>query len=334
MAQPPPTPPEDLEPTFRGFLGSHGESAEAPAGGHDLLAFARWEHPSPRGRVVISHGYGEHGERYRHVARWLHRAGWSVSALDHRGYGRSGGVRGDARGIRPAVEDLAFFLRQERRHDADLAAAAGSGPAPAAGIPVAPAPAGPQILLGHSYGGLLALLTLLWHPDTLEGLILSSPALQLRPLTWPLRVLHRVLLGLAPHRPLDLPNDKALVCSDPGFVQRYWEDPLCHRMVTASFLSALTEGRRELLAMGGELDRPILLLEAGLDTVVDPDASEQLWSAVRPGLLERYRMDGFRHEIFHDLGRQSAEDLASRWLDHLFPAGTPAPMPHELKETT
>jgi len=75
--------------------------------------------------------------------------------------------------------------------------------------------------------------------------------------------------------------------------------------------------------MGAELDRPILLLEAGEDTVVDPGASESLWTAIRPGLLERYRMDGFRHEIFHDLERRSAEDLTTRWLDQLFPAALP-----------
>ena len=307
MAHPPPTPSEDLEPTFRGFLASHGEPA---------IAFARWDHPSPRGRVVLSHGYGEHGERYRHVAGWLHGAGWAVSAMDHRGFGRSGGVRGDADGIRPAVEDLAFFLRQERQHDADLA---GLQPQLEDGFPVPQAPACPQILLGHSFGGLVALLTLLWHADTLDGLIVTSPALKLRELSLPLKVLQKLMQWVAPHRPLDLPNDKALVCSDPYFVQRYWQDPLCHRFATAGFMAALQEGREDLLPMGAELDRPVLLLEAGVDTVVDPDASEAFWTALRPGLLTRYRMDGFRHEVFHDLGRRSAEDLTLRWLDQHFP---------------
>jgi len=306
MAHPAPPDPEDLEPTFRGFL----------APGPIRMAYARWEHPDPRGRVVLSHGYGEHGERYRHVAAWLHGAGWSVSAMDHRGFGRSGGIRGDAEGIRPFVEDLAFFLRHERQHDAERA---GLQPVLDRGFPVPQAPAGPQILLGHSFGGLVALLTLLWHADTLDGLVVTSPALQLRPLSLPLKVLQKLLLWVAPHRPLDLPNDKALVCSDPAFVQRYWEDPLCHRFVTASFTEALAEGRRELLPLGGELDRPILVLEAGEDTVVDPDVSDALWSAIRPGLLERCRMDGFRHEILHDLGRWSAQELTLRWLDQAFP---------------
>jgi alpha-beta hydrolase superfamily lysophospholipase len=269
--------------------------------------------------VVIAHGYGEHGGRYAHTARWLNREGWSVSSLDHRGFGRSGGARGDARGIREPVEDLTLFLRQERMHDAE-----------GRGAPGEARPGLPQILLGHSYGGLVALLVLLWHPDTLEALMVTSPALQLRPLSLPLKVLQQVLLRVAPHRPLDVPGDKSLVCSDPDLVQRYREDPLCHRFISAAFLEAMREGRRELMAMGGELDRPILLLEADQDTVVDPDGAEALWAAIRPGLLQRHRLEGFFHEILHDRGRPEAERLAAQWLDGLFPVGGGAPAPQSL----
>jgi len=281
------------------------------------LAFARWDLPSPRGRVVIAHGYGEHGERYRHTAGWLNREGWAVSTLDHRGFGRSGGTRGDAGGIVAPVEDLTLFLRQERMHDA----------AERIADPLVPAPAPrPQILLGHSFGGLVALLTLLWHPDVLDALIVSSPALKLRDLPASLKVLQRFMAWVAPHRPVSVPGDKSLVCSDPALVEGYREDPLCHRFVTAGFLESMREGREELLRMGAELDRPILLLEAGQDTVVDPDGAEPLWSAVRPGLLQRHRLDGFFHEIFHDRGRAEAERLAAQWLDGLFPAGGGLPV--------
>ncbi len=298
MAETMPAPSDDLEPTLRGLMTGVGEVD---------LAFARWEHPEPRGRVVIAHGYGEHGERYRHTARWLMGRGWSVSTMDHRGFGRSGGIRGDAAGIRGPVEDLTLFLRQERMHDA--------------GRP------GPQILLGHSFGGLVALLALLWHPETIEALIVSSPALKLRELPLPLKVLQTLFTWVAPHHPLDLPGDKALVCSDPVMVQRYQDDPLCHRFVSAGFVAAMQEGRRELLGFGAELDRPILLLEAGRDNVIDPDGAEPLWSAVRPGLLQRHRLEGFYHEIFHDLGRAEAERLVDQWLDRLYPAGQPCPAP-------
>jgi alpha-beta hydrolase superfamily lysophospholipase len=305
--------PADLEPTIRGVLTGHGGIP---------LAWARWEHPTPKGRVVISHGYGEHGERYRHTAHWLHGLGWSVSSVDHQGFGRSGGTRGDAMGIRPFVDDLALFLRQERRHDAERT---GATARVVDGVPMPPLPVCPQVVLGHSFGGLVAILTLLWHADTLDGLILSSPALAVR---WPsktLAVMAHLLRWVMPHRPIQLHGDKGLVCSDPVIVQRYEADPLCHRWVTAAFGAALEEGRAEVLPLGHELDRPMLLLESGTDTVVDPDASEALWSAVRPELLERHRLPGLFHEIFHDRHRAEAQALVEPWLEKLYKAWNPSP---------
>ena len=307
--------PEDLEPTERGVLQGHGRIA---------LAFARWEHAAPKGRVVIAHGYGEHGERYRHVASWLHGLGWSVSSFDHRGFGRSGGRRGDAEGIRAYVDDLVHFLRQERRRDAERA---GVPPRVVDGVPLPPRPVHPQVLLGHSFGGLVGLLALLWHADTMEGLVLCSPALQLRPFPWRLRLLHRLMAALAPHATLDLPHDKTEVCSDPVFVQRYWSDPLCHHRVSAAFLALFPEGRGEVLHLGHELERPVLLLEAGADTLVDPDASEVLWASVRPELLERHRLEGFRHEVLHDRRRREVQPVVEAWLLRILEAGIRNPTP-------
>ncbi len=307
--------PADLEPTLRGVLTGHGGVP---------LAWARWEHADPKGRVVISHGYGEHGERYRHTAHWLHSLGWSVSSMDHRGFGRSGGPRGDAVGIRAFVDDFALFLRQERRQDADRT---GAKARVVEGVPMPPLPVCPQVVLGHSFGGLVALLTLLWHADTLDGLILSSPAVAVRSNSKLLVVLSRLLRWFIPHHPIHLHGDKSQVCSDPVLVQRYEGDPLCHRWATAAFGAALDEGRAEILPLGHELDRPILLLEAGADTVVDPDASEELWSAVPPQFLERHRLPGFFHEIFHDRHRAEAQALVEPWLEKLCQAWDPVNRP-------
>jgi len=295
--------PSDMEPTERGSFQGHGSLK---------LAFARWEHPEPKGRVVISHGYGEHGERYRHTAKWLHSLGWSVSSMDHAGFGRSEGTRGDVTGIRPFADDFALFLHQERLHDATRI---GAHPRLVDEVPVLAAPVLPQVVLGHSFGALVALLACLWHPDTMEGLVLSSPAVSLRPRAGLMKLVSSVLSRLAPHLPIDLPGNKNLVCSDPVLVQRYWADPYCHRRVTASFPAAIQKGREELLAFGSELDRPMLLLEADMDTVVDPDGAEAIWTSMKPGLLERHRLKGFYHEIFHDIHRSEAMALVEPWLE-------------------
>jgi alpha-beta hydrolase superfamily lysophospholipase len=244
--------------------------------------------------------------------------------MDHRGFGRSGGLRGDAVGIRAYVDDFALFLRQERRHDAERT---GATARVVDGVPMPPLPVCPQVVLGHSFGGLVALLTLLWHADTLDGLILSSPAVTLRSNSRLLVILARFLRWFMPHRPIRMHGNKSDVCSDPVLVQRYEADPLCHRWASASFGAALDEGRAEILSLGHELDRPMLLLEAGFDTVVDPDGSEELWTAVQPGLLERHRLPGVYHEIFHDRLRAQAQALTEPWLERLHQSWNPSHRP-------
>ena len=83
MAEPIGTAGDNLEPTLRGFM----TGSEATA-----LGFARWDRPQPRGRVVIAHGYGEHGERYRHTALWLNGLGWMPEGMSETPCGPVPGV--------------------------------------------------------------------------------------------------------------------------------------------------------------------------------------------------------------------------------------------------
>jgi alpha-beta hydrolase superfamily lysophospholipase len=287
------------EPSFRDFR---------PGSGGRRLAVARWEPPAglePKGRICLSHGYGEHGERYGHTAAWLLGEGWALSAQDHAGFGRSEGRRGDAEGIGPFVDDWLAFLRAER----------------------ALAPDRPLVALGHSFGGLVALLAALRDPTAQDGLILSSPAVVLKDRGWPLNVIQRILRRVAPHLTLDLPGNKSRVCSDAELVRRYWADLLCHRQVSAAYAEALAEGSRAALAQGASLACPTLLLQAGDDTLVDLPRALAFWDSVNPAILERHLLEGFLHEVFHDRRRQVAQDLAARWLARrVLPAapGTPA----------
>jgi alpha-beta hydrolase superfamily lysophospholipase len=147
-------------------------------------------------------------------------------------------------------------------------------------------------------------------------------------MSFQMRILHRLLMLVAPHVTFDLPGDKNEASSDPVLVQRYWDDPLCHRFMSAAFGHVFQEGRREILPLGHELERPILLLEAGSDTVADPDGAEDLWRAVPQGLLERRRLEGFKHEILHDLRRNEAQAIAAQWLERMLDQwlGNPQPL--------
>src|ERR1700743_2902347 len=57
--------------------------------GAQITAY-RWDPPGQARAVVqVTHGMGEHAQRYDHVARALNDAGYVVYAQDHRGHGAS-----------------------------------------------------------------------------------------------------------------------------------------------------------------------------------------------------------------------------------------------------
>ena len=60
-----------------------------------VQARRRWQ-PSGEAHaaVLLLHGIAEHGGRYEHVGRRLADSGFETVAIDHRGYGQSGGRRG------------------------------------------------------------------------------------------------------------------------------------------------------------------------------------------------------------------------------------------------
>src|SRR5271154_719891 len=101
----------------------------------DRLYYRAWRpDTSPRGHVVLAHGFAEHSGRYGHVAAALLDAGLSVWAPDHRGHGQSEGARADIESVWAAADDLGDFVETVRQR----------------------APQGQLFLVGHSMGGLIA----------------------------------------------------------------------------------------------------------------------------------------------------------------------------------
>src|SRR5688572_7487903 len=82
--------------------------------------------------LLIAHGASEHGGRYRHVTEFFAAQGWTVIIGDHRGHGRSTGVRTHVKRFRQYAQDLELI----RAH---------FGLAPET-----------TAILGHSMGGLVA----------------------------------------------------------------------------------------------------------------------------------------------------------------------------------
>ncbi|MGC4962345.1 lysophospholipase [Gordonia sp. DT218] len=269
----------------RSFRGRHGETitydVSRPEGG-------------PRGTVVIAHGLGEHGRRYRHVVERLVGAGYLVAVPDHLGHGRSGGKRLRVQRFSDYTDDLGTVLDQVAIGDL------------------------PTFLIGHSMGGCIALDFALEHQDRLDGLVLSGAAVvpgdDLSPVAVKLApLLARVAPGL-PTTALDSAN----ISRDPQVVATYDTDPL----VTRGKIPAALGGA--MLATMGSFPRrlpglhiPLLVLHGSADALTSPAGSEMVdrLAASSDKTLTIY--DGLYHEIFNEPERDQVISDVLGWVaDH------------------
>jgi alpha-beta hydrolase superfamily lysophospholipase len=243
-----------------------------------------------RGGIVILHGLGEHGGRYRQLAQHLNEAGWSVRCHDHRGHGRSQGARGDVPNGSPMLQDAQIVVE-------DFTARTGYRP----------------FLLGHSMGGLFAAHFALSGLAPLRGLILSSPALAVR-LSGLERLLLKAMRLIAPR--LGLPNglQPRYLSHDARVVAAYLADPLVHNKISARLLSAMLASIAFCEAHAATLAVPALLLVAGDDHLVDADGSRRFFAQLPPGRAELTVYDTLYHEIFNETASpQPLADLCA-WL--------------------
>src|SRR5579859_1022138 len=103
--------------------------------------------------VLVLHGYGEHGGRYRRVVEQWSKSDLASAVVDLRGHGWSEGPRGHCERFADYLEDAADMLATFKERIPEL----------------------PMFLLGHSFGGLIAAHFALNMPGAFRGLVLSSP---------------------------------------------------------------------------------------------------------------------------------------------------------------
>jgi alpha-beta hydrolase superfamily lysophospholipase len=252
--------------------------------------------PHPKAGVLLLHGYAEHSGRYGWVMDRLAEAGFAAFAPDHRGHGQSARSKtrlADLESVERVMDDLARCraLARERL------------------------PGVPWFLLGHSMGGMLALLFALRHPEDWGGLVLSAPGVKLPPYISPLLVrLSAVLARLLPLLPAQ-DFDYTKISRDPEVIRNYGSDPLVYigKMRARTGYEQL-RGIREVNARLDQLKMPLLLLHGGGDLLIEPAASQMVYERAASPDKTLKLFPGLYHDIWSEPERQEVMDLTLEWL--------------------
>jgi alpha-beta hydrolase superfamily lysophospholipase len=271
------------------------------AGARNLSIYYQYWIPdaAPKGLLLLVHGAGEHSDRYRELARYFTRHGYAIAALDHPGHGRSEGRYGHIERFGDLVSTLDIF---QRRVAADF-------------------PRLPQVLLGHSMGGLISSLYLLRNQQAFVGCVLSGPAIKtdIEP-GFLQRWLIRCLSVLAPGTGV-LQLDAAGVSRDPAVVAAYVSDPLVnHNKMSARMVSELFASMQQAQAEAGRISLPLLLLHGGADVMASPEGSRLLYDRVSSQDKRLEIFPGLFHEIFNEPEHEAIFATVLEWSDKRLPA--------------
>ena len=251
----------------------------------------RWIGAEPVHAVVhLAHGLGEHALRYARLADALTAAGYAVYADDHRGHGRTGVEAGGLgpigpRGMAGTLDALhAVSLDAQAKH-----------------------PGLPFVLLGHSWGSLLAQRFALTWGGELTGLVLSGSTLMVPPFP-------EVSTFNDGFEPAVTPYD--WLSRDPAEVAKYVADPWCGFSPDFPFDEMAYLAGPPTDAIPSAL--PILVLNGSVDPVGGEAGGRALVDAYRVlGVADvtfRCYPNG-RHELFNEINRDDVTADLTAWLN-------------------
>lgn len=235
--------------------------------------------------ALIVPGLAEHSGRYAHVAEALVARGWSVSVLELRGHGQSGGRRGH-------VEAWSDYV-------ADVKAAADE--------------IGPGFsLIAHSMGGLVALEALRVGAVSPERLALSNPLLgvALQPPKWKTGaagLLSRIwpTLSLANEIPLEQ------ISRDTAVQAAYAADPLVYGTLTPRWYVEMLAAQVRVHAHT-TVGVPFRMFVGTADRICDP-ATNRRFAESRGAQVTAYA--DMRHELVNELGKEQVIADIADWLE-------------------
>jgi alpha-beta hydrolase superfamily lysophospholipase len=255
-----------------------------------------WMPDTPKAIVQIVHGFAEHSGRYLNVVNDLVPLGYAVYADDHRGHGRSEGMRNYVDSFDQFIEDEKILYDILKEKHPDL----------------------PVFLLGHSMGSLISIHVINEYENLYEGLILSGTGISAGDkLSKILKFMAKLMGKIAPKFKISSGLDASMLSHDPEVVKAYQEDPHVYAdKITARLGWEMLKSFEDVLDVINKFKLP-LLIQCGSEDTLIKGAEEELKNAFKMKDKTINIYDGLYHEVYNELEKDRKivlKDL-SDWLE-------------------
>lgn len=260
---------------------------------HHRLYYESHHPKQARAVLIFVHGVNEHSGRYRKTVNTF-KKDFTVYLYDHRGHGRSDGMRSHVENFSHYVNDLHEFVSF-----------------------VAQKEVGKIFIIGHSMGGQVVVNTVAKYPKApIAGFITSSPNIRLKMKINPLKKFIGMKLSKYVPR-LRLPNDISAkwISRDRDVVRAYENDPLVGRAITAKLAFEILKNLQTIMSLANKIKIPALMMHAGEDRICDKEGTIEFFSKLKSRDKELEIFDDMYHEIFNEIGKEKVFARMRSWLE-------------------
>ncbi|KJE93310.1 hypothetical protein CAOG_08754 [Capsaspora owczarzaki ATCC 30864] len=234
----------------------------------------------PKALMFISHGVGEHCQRYNLLGRALAELGILAFSHDHYGHGHSGGHKVD-------VEDFSLYVKDIFQHCDAV---------------TQEFPRTKVFLFGHSMGGAIAISAGITRSHYFDAVVLSAPAIVPDPATaTPVKVAAaKFFAWLAPQLQVGA-VPPTFISRDPAVVAAYAVDPLnWHGGLKARWASVLLKQLDVIQAAIPGIEWPFIVLQGTEDKLVNFAGAETLYNGAASKDKTYKKYEGYYHELLNE----------------------------------
>ena len=257
----------------------------------------------PKAIICLVHGFGEHIDRYKHLAEYLAAQDLCLVAFNQRGHGSSEGERGHTPNYAQLLEDVRQFLALINDKFRSI----------------------PKIIYGHSFGGnVVANYIIKFQPDYLQGAIITSPWLRLafEPPVF-LVTLGKIMNKVYPRFATTSQLNSSEICDDAEISKNYENDTLNHSRISARMYHEITKHGRLAIKTAHKISLPTLLLHGTADKITSVEASKEFAKNIHPDLLTFRLWENAKHELHHQRNRNEIFEQICVWIREIIAKNTP-----------